>query len=97
MERVLTHKTISLSKWYVKVKERNSWTDRTCEILIVGDNMLKISKDPRFLSRVYQALYKKKWRDQMKKQELKVIKIELLKNLGESFSKEYDVEKETIQ
>jgi len=92
----MTSKTISLSKWYVKVKERNSWVDKSCEILIVGDNMFKISKDPRFLSRVYQSLYKKKWKDQMNKGEIKVIKIELLKNLGESFSKEYNVEEETI-
>lgn len=97
IDETRTYKTISTSVWYVKVKDRNSWVNRKAEILVVGNDTVKLSRDKKFLTRVYQELFKKKWKDQMSKESVKVVKIELLKNLGESFSKEYELEEKEIQ
>jgi len=97
VDETRTYKTISTSIWYVKVKERNSWVDRKAEVLVVGNDTLKISRDKKFLARVYQELFKKKWKSKMNDNVVKVIRLELLKNLGESFSNEYELEEKEIQ
>jgi len=88
MER--TKRTISTSNWTVVVTtNRKEKKEVVKDILVVGNDVLKISKNPQFMYRVGKELFGKKVSDK-ELDRVKVIKIDLLKNLGESFSDDYD-------
>ena len=90
MER--TPRTMCASDWTVEITINKVQHSRVISgILVVGNDVVKISRNPHFLLRVYQGIFgRKNAKSQMDKERVKVIKIELLKCLGESFSDQYD-------
>ena len=89
---VRTNRTISESKWTVHhQRTKNNIDTHKVDVVVVGNDLVKISKNPIFISRVYQSVFNKgNWEKEMKKDSLKIIKIELGKQHGESFANNND-------
>lgn len=88
-----TNRSIHSSTWIVRhQRTKHIFHDLTVEgIIVTGNDLLAISENDIFVKRVYQSVFNKdKWKNEMTKGSLTVLKIKLGTYLGESQASDDD-------
>lgn len=91
-EQTITKRSIHSSTWLVHFKnEKKDIKKSIPNIIIVGNNLKSIHKNPIFVRSVYRSFFKKdKYIKEYEKKSLRIISITFNKYLGESFAPEGD-------
>ena len=88
-----TPRSIWITEWIVEQQKTKKQVLRYTakNVGVVGMDVLRVSKNPIFVGRVYREVFKKdKWKKELEKGSLRVIKISYKTYHGESFAPDGD-------